>query len=159
MRWFFNILGVTVAVLIVAAAIGIGFLVYKGHGIDAESKAYVDSAVPAITANWNQEELLKRATPELRNSIRPGQLTALFEAFSRLGTLVTYEGATGQANMTYFTGTGGAVTATYVAKAKYQNGEATIRIVLLKQDGQWFIHNLHIDSPAFGPNSPAPQRT
>ena len=159
MRKFFYILGILVAICVVAAGVALGIVVYKGRALDAESKTYVDSAVPAITANWNQEELLKRATPELRNSIRPGQLTALFEAFSRLGTLVTYEGATGQANMTYFTGTGGAVTATYVAKAKYQNGEATIRIVLLKQDGQWFIHNLHIDSPAFGPNSPAPQRT
>jgi len=158
MRWFFNILGVTAAILIVAAAIGIGFVVYKGRGLDSESKAYVDVAIPAITANWNQDEFLKRASPELRDSIRPGQLTTLFVAFSRLGALVAYEGATGDANMSYFTSTGGRVFATYVAKAKYQNGEATIRIVLLKRDGQWMIQNFQIDSDAFARGSSAPSR-
>jgi len=151
MRKFFYILGVIAAILIVTAGVGLGIVIYKGRALDAESKAYVDAAVPAITASWSQEELMRRAAPELRDSIKPGQLTAVFGAFSRLGPLVTYEGATGDANMSYFTGTGSTVSATYVAKAKYQNGEATIRIVLLKRDGQWMIQNFHLDSPGATP--------
>jgi hypothetical protein len=158
-RKFFYILGIIAAVLFVTVGVGLGIFIYKGRGLDAESKAYVAAAVPAITAGWSQQELLKRASPELRDSIKPGQLTALFGLFSRLGPLVSYEGATGEANMSYFTGTGGTVSATYVAKAKYQNGEAVIRIVLLKRDGQWMIQNFHLDAPGAMPGAPVQKQT
>jgi hypothetical protein len=47
---------------------------------DAESKAFVDGAVPAIVATWDQQQLLDRATPELRRSIIPDNLASLFKA-------------------------------------------------------------------------------
>jgi hypothetical protein len=93
------ILGSVTLVVIVAAAIGAGVMVYKGRTLDAESKAFVDSAVPAITQTWSKEQLLEQATPELRDSIRPEALSALFEHLSQLGRLVAYEGAKGDAAM------------------------------------------------------------
>ena len=101
MRRFIYILGVFTLTIVVAAAIGLGVLFYRGHALDTESKAFVDSAVSAIATNWSEEQLLERATPELRETMSPGELGALFAAFSRLGRLVRYEGATGGATMSY----------------------------------------------------------
>lgn len=148
-RKFLYALGALTLIVIVVAGVGLGVLAYKGSVLDAESKDFVDAAVPAIVGSWSKEQLLERATPELRENARPDDLRALFDAFSRLGSLVEYEGAKGDANMSYMTGTGSVVSASYVAKARFQNGDAVFRIVLLKRDGHWMIHNFRVD-PAPG---------
>jgi hypothetical protein len=155
-RRFLYILGALTLIIIVAAGIGLGVLFYNGHALDAESKAFVDRAVPAITATWSEQQLLDQATPELRASVRPEELQAIFGRLSQLGHLVEYEGATGEATMTYATGVGGVVSASYVARARFQNGDATFRIVLMKRDGRWMIHNFHVDPV---PGSRAGQHT
>lgn len=150
MRKFLVILGVLTLVVIVAAGVGVGVLIYKGNSLDAESKAFVDSAAPAIAASWNKEQLLDRATPELRASVKPEDLRSLFDAVAQLGPLVRYEGATGEANMSYMTGSGSSVSASYVAKATFRGGTATIRFALLKRDGRWMISGFHVDSSLSG---------
>lgn len=150
MRKFLLILGATTIVILVAAGIGVGVLIYKGNSLDAASKAFVDRAVPAIAASWNKEQLLDRATPELRASVKPEDWRALFDAVSQLGPLVEYQGATGEANMSYMAGAGGSVTASYVAKAKFKGGIATIRIALVKRDGRWMISGFHVDTALSG---------
>jgi hypothetical protein len=145
MHRFLYILGALTLVALATVVIAIGVIAYRGTALDAESKAFVDSAVPAITASWSQEQLVKRATPELRQSVKPDQLATFFGTLSRLGPLVQYEGATGEATMSYFSASGGTVSASYVANARFENGNATFRIALLKRDGQWMIHNFHVD--------------
>lgn len=145
MRRFLYVVGVTTLAFVAVAATGIAVLVWTGRGLDAESKAYVDAAVSAITAHWDKEALLDRATPELRAAVTTDQIAALFDTFSRLGPLVQYEGATGDANMSYFTGKGGQISASYQAKAKFENGEATLRVVLLKRAGEWRIQNFRVE--------------
>jgi hypothetical protein len=46
-------------------------------------------------------------------------------------------------------GSGSTVSASYVAKAQFQNGGAVFRIVLRKREGRWMIYNFHVD-PAPG---------
>ena len=125
--------------------VGLGVALIKGKALDAESKAFVDSAIPAIAATWSKQELLDRATPELRDIAKPEQLNAVFDRLSQLGPLVKYEGATGQATMSYMLGSGSTVAASYVAKAQFQNGGATFRVVLRKREGRWMIYNFHVD--------------
>jgi hypothetical protein len=147
MRKFLYVFGAAALATAVALVVGIGILIWKGNGLDAESKAYVDAAVPAITSHWDKNALLDRAGPELRAATTPGQIANLFDNFSRLGPLVHYEGATGQANMAYYTGKGGQITAVYEAKAKYEHGEATLRLNLMKHDGVWTIVGFRVDGP------------
>jgi hypothetical protein len=149
MKKVLYVLGALTLIVIVVAGAGVGVLVYKGNALDAESKAFVDGAVSAITANWSKDQLLDRATPELRESVKPDDLTALFDSLSRLGPLVEYEGATGHAFVSYIAGSGSTVSASYVAKARFQNGATSFKIVLMKHDGHWMIHNFHVD-PAPG---------
>ncbi len=145
MRRVFSILGVVMLVLIVAVGVGIGLAFYNGRKLDAQSRAFVDRAVPAITAHWDKEQLRKRASAELRQTLKPGELTGLFGIFSsRLGPLIKYERAKGQANMSYMIGSGGKVSAAYVAKGLYEKGAATIRILLVKRGGRWLIQGFHV---------------
>lgn len=117
MRKLLYILGAVTLVITVVLGIGVGVLAYRGNALDAESKAFVDSAVPAITATWSEQQLLDRATPELRANVKPKELKALFDSLSQLGPLIEYESATGEATMSYIACSGGTVSASYVAKA------------------------------------------
>lgn len=152
MRRLLYIIGAITLVLVVTLTVVIGVVAFEGNGLDAESKAFVDNAVPAITTSWSEDAFLERVTPELRKSARSDQLASFFGTLSQLGSLVEYQGAKGDSQMSYFTGTGGVISATYVAHARFQNGTATFRIVLLKRDEHWMIQNFHVD-PVFG-NAP-----
>jgi hypothetical protein len=143
---FLHAIGALTLTPILITGVSAGVLVYKGRALDAESKAFVDNVVPAIVSDWDKEQLLNRGTPELRKSVKADELSALFDQLSRLGPLVKYEGATGEATVSYFVGSGGTVSASYVAKALFQNGDATFRVVLRKRDGHWMIHNFHVDA-------------
>jgi hypothetical protein len=142
------------ALIIVAGVAAITALAYNGEKFDKESREFVDNAVPAIVASWDQHQLLDRATPELRGGITPTNLQSIFQGLSRLGSLVNYEGATGEANLSYFMGSGARVSASYVAKARFQNGSAAFRIALVRRDGYWMINGFHVD-----PVRPAGQGT
>ena len=148
MRKFLSIVGAISLIVLVLAGVALGVVAYKGHALDVESKAFVDDAVPAIVTSWSKEQLLDRATTELRANAKPDQLAIFFDRLSRLGALVHYDGATGAATMSYFTFSGSTVSATYVANAEFQNGQASFKITLLKRDGQWLIHNFHVDPVA-----------
>jgi hypothetical protein len=75
-------------VIIIIVGVEIGMAAYKGHALYVESKAFVDGAVPAIAAQWSKDQLLDRATPELRQSTTDDQMTAFFDTLSRLGPLI-----------------------------------------------------------------------
>jgi hypothetical protein len=152
MRKLLVALGVVMLTLIVVLGAGFAIVAYKGHALDAESKAFVDEAVPAIAAHWEAQALIDRATPELRHNAPPEKLAQFFAALARLGPMIHYDGSKGDATMSYFSGSGGTVSAVYVASARFQNGTATFRILLLKRDGRWLIHNFHVD-PVIGSNA------
>jgi hypothetical protein len=79
------VLGAVALTVMITAGVGLGALFYNGHELDEESKAFVDSAIPAITGTWSEEQLLDRSTIELRESIKPDELRALFDRLSQFG--------------------------------------------------------------------------
>jgi hypothetical protein len=99
MRRVLFVVGVAVLAIAAVAAIGVGVAAYRGPTFDEEAKAFLNEAAQAILANRDKRELLDRATPELRANAKPQQIAAIFDALSRLGPLVEYEGVTGDATM------------------------------------------------------------
>lgn len=149
MRRFLYGLGIFFAVVLVAAVVGFFFLVRNGSALDAESKAYVDDAVIAISSHWSKDELLKRGSPQLLARATPKDLDTLFEATTvGLGPLVEYQGATRQSWTSMAATSGTTVVAIYVAQARYQKGDATIRLNLIKTEGKWSIQGFYVDSTA-----------
>ena len=151
MKKFFIILGSIFLALIVLGGIGIAFVAIKGNAFDKESKAYADSAIPAIVNTWSEKELLDRASPELKKAATIDQLDRLFRMFSGLGKLQKCEPLQGQAYMAATTQAGKRISADYTAKATFQKGEATIKLGLIKHGDQWQILKFHVDAPTLFP--------
>jgi hypothetical protein len=149
MRRFLYGLGAVIALIVVAAGIAVFFIARNGTALDAESNAYVGDAVVAITAHWNADELMKRSTPDFRRITKPDVLQGLFDAASTaLGPLEDYEGAKGDAMVSVMAGSGTTISARYVAHARFQKGDADLKLTLLKIDGTWRIEGFNISSDA-----------
>ncbi len=151
MKKFFIVLGSIFLALIVLGAIAIAFVAIRGNALDRESKAYADSAIPAIVSTWSEKALLDRASPEFKKVVTIDQLDRLFRWVRGLGALQKCEPAQGQAVMSATTQTGKMTSAQYVAKASFAKGEAVIKLGLIKHGDQWQIVNFHVDSPALVP--------
>ena len=142
---FFYVVGLITCGLVVIGLIGAGVMIYKAIKLSEEATAYVDAAIPAISAHWSATELLDRATPELKKNTTPVELTKLFHTLESLGTLSKYDGATGKADANYDSSKGTTITGSYVATGEYQNGTATFDVAIVKQDGHWMINGFHAD--------------
>ena len=140
MKKFFIILGSIFLALIVLGAIGVVFVAVRGNALDKESKAYADAAIPAIVTTWLDKALLERASPEFNQATSAVQVYHMFRSWeSSLGLLQKCEPAQGQSLMSVTTYGGKTISAQYTAKARFERGEATIRLVLVKHGGQWRI--------------------
>lgn len=151
MKKFLIVLGSIFLAIVVLGAIGIAFVAVRGTALDKESKAYADSAIPAIVRTWSEKELFDRASPEFKKAVTIDQLDRLFRWVSGLGQLQKCEPAQGQSLMSATTQTGKRISAQYTAKATFQKGEATIKLGLIKHGAQWQILGFHVDSPALAP--------
>src|SRR5208337_657619 len=118
MRRLLKTFGTVVVGLIVVVGAGIAYLAHVGADVDREAQAYVDTAVPAIVANWSVDEMRRQATPDMLQSVKPDDLRTLFALFGRLGPVVDYQGSKGGAwTIGTSTGQGKTVTAHVVAQA------------------------------------------
>lgn len=151
MKKLLIVLGSIFLGLFVLAGIGIAILAWRGNALDKESKAYVDAAVPAIVSSWSEQELMNRASPELRQATKPADMDRMFAWFRTLGRLQQYEGSQGQAVMSVTSQTGKLVSGHYVAKAMFERGAASIEIGVIKHGGEWQIAKFRVDSAALVP--------
>jgi hypothetical protein len=152
MKKFFAVLGIIFLAIIVLGAIGIGFIAVRGNALDKESRAYADGAIPAILTGWSQQELFARASPEFKQAVTPEKLDQMFHWFTSLGRLQKCEPAQGQAGITVTPQTGKVISGQYTANAKFEKGDATIKLVLIKHGEQWQIASFYVDSPALVPH-------
>ena len=105
----------------------------------------MDSAVPAIVAQWSVQELIDRATPGFGQLASTNGPAILAECSQFLGPLVQYHGCQGLC--AYYLGEPSVIRAHYVAKARCSQGEVEIEIDLMKKNGQWKIAGFFPDSP------------
>ena len=134
--WFF---GVLCLVLVLVVAGFIGYAKYQEQALNASSKAYVEANVPAIVSTWSKDELLKRSSPQLLKVVsdKPEQLDQLFQKLSKLGAMRSLGEVKGDSNVSNTTPNSKVITASYVASAKFENGEGRITVRLIQLSGQW----------------------
>lgn len=146
MRKFFFGFGVVMAVVIVAAAIGMFFLARDGAALDAESKAYANKSVAAIAEDWDVDALWRLSSADFRQATKEDVLRGFFDATREaLGRLVAARSATGQATISIINAVK-VVRATYTVHAKFEKGDAEIRIGMVKSGSEWRIEGFHINS-------------
>jgi hypothetical protein len=156
MRRFLYVLGALFLGILAVGGVSVAVVAYNGRALDTESKAFMDAEIPRIAQNWSEAELLNQAIPELRNSTSPEQIDSLFSSLRQAGTLVAYKGSSGGALMSYVSGAGKTVSASYVARASFQSGTMIFRVALLKRDGRWLINGFHVEPET---SIPAAQRS
>ncbi|MCG6937108.1 MAG: hypothetical protein LJE83_02900 [Gammaproteobacteria bacterium] len=147
MKKFITLLGFVIPVTVVIFAVFYAVIVYQGAGVDEESKAYVDKVTPVILAAMNRQTLFKYADDKLINSATPDEIDRIFNWFGSLGELRKYDGASGNANVSFST-SGISFTANYEAKATFDKGEAVIKVSTIRRGGEWKISAFSIRSSA-----------
>ena len=150
MKGCIGLLGKIFLGIIVLIAVGIGLALWKCPQYDREAKSYGDVALPAIVTDWNQKELLSRASPELKSATKGSELDDLFTAFTgKLGKLRNLKpGKAYGSYILYTTMDVLTVTTSYEADADFEKGAATLNLSLIKSGGNWQINGIHVDSPA-----------
>ena len=146
MKKFLIVLGSIFLAIVVLAAIGIAFVAVRGNALDKESKAYADTAIPAIINGWSEKELLDRASPEFKQAVTQQQLDQMFNWFGSLGRFQKYDPPQGQALMSATTQNGKVISAQYATKATFEKGEATITLGLIKHGDQRQILRFNVNS-------------
>ena len=150
--------GAFVLILVALGAAGFSYLVWRGASLDREAAAYSADATRAITTHWTATELTARATPQLAGSIGPDKLASLFAWLGALGPLQDQPRCRGSAAVLANLGSASATLGRYACTARYQAGEATVRLALVKANGAWRINGFNVTSPALPP-APAPLKT
>lgn len=151
MKKFLSVVGGIALVLVLVVAGFIGYAAHQGRGLDASSKAYVEANVPPVISTWSKDELVKRSSPELLKILneKPGQAEQLFKKLSMLGAMRSFGDVKGEASVFYTPRNGKAISASYVASAKFEHGEAQISVRLIQVSGQWQFLLFHVNSPLF----------
>lgn len=152
MKRFFQIIGLLVVLALVAGAISLFFAARAGRGLDAESKQFVDTIVPQIAAQWDiaiVNQYLDHETMA-KVGITDDQMKNMVAWFSTLGKMTSYEGSQGEAIISYMNGEK-TIRAQYIAKANFEKGPATFKIILTKNAQAWKIAGLFVNSPALIP--------
>jgi hypothetical protein len=146
LRKFLQILGVLFIVLFVSGIALAGVAFYRLHKAEVQGKAYLDAAFPAIAANWDQQQLLSRAGPDLMPGITPDEEANLFFQLSLLGPMQQYEGSTADHVESGASVKTGARTYVYcTTKARFRSGTVVFHIMLLRSGGVWTIDGFHVN--------------
>jgi hypothetical protein len=124
------------AVILIAGAVTIGII---GNTLDEESKAFVDTAIPAIVSDWDIAEIQKRASPEFNETVNYDEMQQLFDVLHGLGDLQEYNGAVGESRIIISFQAGVLITAYYDASADFESGLAVVQISLIKHGKKWQI--------------------
>lgn len=165
MRTFLAIIGALAIGVVGLFGVLVIIGVQRAGPVLEEAHAYADESVPAITSEWNGDELWSRAAPELKELLRNGGLEQLMSAGSfQLGRLVNYNPA--ECTLTgYELGTeeGETALAQCAGKAEYEKAIAGYTLNVLKREGEWKILGFYVlaeeatDQPVMVSYRPAPK--
>src|SRR5690349_3365820 len=143
-------IAVMFAVLILGSIVAV--LIMRGRGHDASSKEAALAVVKAVTRDWNPEELRKNASEEFKPVASGPSIERAFKLFRQLGNLISLGEATGSSRATAgFGSVRSGITAEWAFPAKFAHGDATVRVMLIREGGQWKTQGFFINSEAFLP--------
>lgn len=160
MKRFLTILGAVFGTIIVVAVIAAVIFVVRAMKLDGEATAYIQDAAPKILQQWNVQELVDRATPELLAAAKSReQFDRMFAMFRQLGTLNHLDAPKGSITSGAFTSTGVVTIGNYTATAEFEQGAATLQIQLRRVDDTWKINGFYIKSDVFLPQKPKTEQS
>jgi hypothetical protein len=140
----FKVLRIVLIGAVLAVAGGLFMLTRDHLALDRESSAFVKDSVVAIGSHWDAGELWQRATPHFREATREADLREQFAAANKaLGPLVEYRAVGGKTNFLYAIGDK-PLTADYIVRAAFANGEADLEVHAVRSGSTWRIDSFSI---------------
>ena len=129
---------------LVLAALSPLAIIRMRAAIEKEYRVFINTAVYAVTENWDRKELIKRASMEYLQATSKEKMDELFASYSRLGHMKEYLGAVGTIDANDPSQTVGI----YTAEADFDAGHATFEIEITWRSSKFQILKFNIKSPA-----------
>ncbi len=137
---------IAVSCLLLVVVGGI-FVFGRVLALDRECRDFVDSMLPPILRTWDEDAFLNEALPEFLVGERRAKVSELFDQFAEsLGPMKSYNGATGQVQVSATTQQIRRTIGVYVATATFEKGLGRVTLRLIKQDDRWRVYNIRTDS-------------
>ncbi len=140
--YFFVIFSISLIVIIILMS-------RSDEKLNKESKLYVDNVLPIILKDLDEKTFLKFASPELKKAVPKEKFHKIFNIYKKLGKFEKYIGSKGKAKKSFTLKGQKWIYANYIAAAKFTNGDAKIKLTVIKENGNWYIYYFKISSTAF----------
>jgi hypothetical protein len=147
--------GLFLALLVMGAGI-FGYAAIQGQKLDAESKIYVEAALPRVLADMSAANFLSFMDPADRAKMNAGA----FDRFAsdirqRLGRFQSYDDLKGDSFQMYST-SGPNITARYLVRCQFEKGAVTATVTVRKAGENWSLMGVHFDLDTLKPLAPTP---
>lgn len=126
---------------------------------EKQAESYVDEVLPEIVKKWDMAKLTSYSHPEFFKTTPRDSLRQLFFLFKKLGPLKEYKGSQGEVVVSKALTGPKVISGNYIAKADFENGTATITVVILKEKKRWSIIGFRVDSNLFHTPAVSEKRT
>ena len=157
MKSFFSIIGIIALIVIIF----LGVFAYNGYAkiknLNEEAKVFSDTVIPKVFTNWDINELNKNSDNDAikKAGVTEQQTNKIFYYISNsLGKMLEYHPAKDDDSRSRIVNINAGfgkeqISAIYIASAKFEKGEAQIKLSLLKNNNEWKILGWNINSPVF----------
>lgn len=127
-----------------------GVLLFRSLTQAEEAKRFATSLTEQIVTSWDPTILAEAASSELTADTDEDELESLFALFRRLGELERLQEPEGSVSANLILGRSStSLQASYQYPATFSNGDARIRIDIVRQDVTWRVSGFRIDSELF----------
>jgi hypothetical protein len=140
-----RVFGLLFVALLIVAGMGFGYWIHQ----DRQARGFVTASVPAIYKDWRAEAVSQRMPHMLQTPAFEGEVRDMFRKVApHLGPLVSagapegtfgYDRADNRLPKALY--------GRYVCHAKFRDGEADLRFLVVKEEGLWRIVQFALESP------------
>lgn len=125
-------------------ALFVAFAVWAGLQLgpaNEEAKQYARETTLAIATNWNSQAIYERASDELLETLKPGDIEKLVTEVARLvGDLTSLGEFECSTHISARSSTGKMVRATCTAGGVHQRGSVDYTLIVVKRDEAWALN-------------------
>ncbi len=135
--------GVFLCVIVLFIGLAIFMSVQLGPA-NKEATAYARESIEAIATAWNSDAVYERASAELKETLKEGDLVALMSQGARaVGDLEALGELSCFTNISTTTGNGKVTLSQCTATGAHQRGSVDYRINIEKRADSWEINGFH----------------
>jgi hypothetical protein len=141
---FLKVFGAISVIVVVSLGLLFSVVIVKGNALDRESKTYAQSIVNSIITSWDEEALIRCASPQFMAVTPRTQLDEFFGRARQLGRLKECDQLQGQASFSLTSWSGKSENAAYTDNCNFQRGTARIYLNLVKNGEDWIIVGFNV---------------